>query len=111
MHEMSIAQGIIDICQQHAGGRRVLSLEVEIGNLSGVVPEAIDFCFQACSQGTLLEGAHLGIIRIPGRGRCQNCGEETPLATLFDPCIRCGGYRITIEAGEEMRVREIEVDE
>jgi hydrogenase nickel incorporation protein HypA/HybF len=111
MHEMSIAQGIIDICQQHAGGRRVLSLEVEIGNLSGVVPEAIDFCFQACSQGTLLEGAHLGIIRIPGRGRCRDCGGETPLATLFDPCARCGGYRITIEAGEEMRVREIEVDE
>ena len=111
MHEMSITQGIIEICQQHAGGRRVLSLEVEIGDLSGVVPEAIEFCFQACSQGTLLEGARLDIIRIPGRGHCQECGGDTPLATMFDPCVQCGGYRITIETGEEMRVREIEVDE
>ena len=57
MHEMSITQGIIDICEKHAGGRRVLSVDVEIGELSSVVPEAVEFCFEACSQGTLLEGA------------------------------------------------------
>jgi len=111
MHEMSITQGIIDICEQHAGGRRVLSLDVEIGELSDVVPEAIEFCFEACSQGTLLEGARLNIVRIPGRGHCQDCGADTPLTTLFGACTRCGGYRVTMEAGDEMRVREIEVDE
>ena len=111
MHEMSITQGIIDICEQHAGGRRVLSLDVEIGELSGVVPEAIEFCFEACSQGTLLESARLNIVRIPGRGHCQDCGADTPLTTLFGACTRCGGYRVTMEAGDEMRVREIEVDE
>ncbi len=111
MHEMSITQGIIDICEQHAGGRRVLSLDVEIGELSGVVPEAIEFCFEACSQGTLLEGARLNIMRIPGRGRCRDCGADTPLTALFGACTGCGGYRVTMEAGEEMRVREIEVDE
>ena len=66
MHEMSITQGIIDLCLQHAGGRRVNSLEVEIGELSSVVPEAIEFCFEACSRDTLLEGAELVIVRIPG---------------------------------------------
>ena len=111
MHEMSITQGIIDICEQHAGARRVIALDVEIGELSGVVPEAIEFCFEACSQGTVLEGARLKIIRIPGRGRCQECGGDTPLTSVFDACTRCGGFRVTIEAGEEMRVREIEVDE
>ena len=111
MHEMSVTQGIIDICEQHAAGRRVLSLDVEIGELSGVVPEAIEFCFEACSQGTLLEGAGLNIIRIPGRGRCQECGAETPLASVFEACAQCGGFRVTLEGGEEMRVREIEVDE
>ena len=111
MHEMSITQGIIDICEQHSGGRRVLSLDVEIGELSDVVPEAIEFCFEACSQGTLLEDARLNIVRIPGRGHCQDCGADTPLTTLFGACTRCGGYRVTMEAGDEMRVREIEVDE
>ena len=111
MHEMSITQGIIDICERHAGGRRVIALDVEIGELSGVVPEAIEFCFEACSQGTLLEDARLNIMRIPGRGYCQDCGADTPLATIFGACTRCGGYRVTMEAGDEMRVREIEVDE
>jgi hydrogenase nickel incorporation protein HypA/HybF len=111
MHEMSITQGIIDICEQHAAGRRVLSLDVEIGELSSVVPEAIEFCFEACSQCTVLEGARLKIIRISGRGRCQDCGGETPLESVFAACVRCGGFRVVIEAGEEMRVREIEVEE
>jgi len=111
MHEMSITQGIIDICEQHAGGRRVLSLDVEIGELSSVVPDAVEFCFEACSRGTLLEGARLNIVRIPGRGHCLDCGADTPLTAAFGSCARCGGYRVTIEAGEEMRVREIEVDE
>ena len=111
MHEFSLTQGIIEICEQHAAGRRVLALDVEIGDLSGVVSEAVEFCFEACSRGTLLEGARLSIIRVPGRGRCLDCGADTPLAALFSACERCGGYRVSVESGEEMRVREIEVDE
>ena len=111
MHEMSITQGIIDICEQHAGGRRVLSVDVEIGELSSVVPDAIEFCFEACSQGTPLEGARINIIRIPGRGQCLGCGGDTPLPALFGACQLCGGYRVKVVAGEEMRVREIEVDD
>ncbi len=110
MHEMSITQGIIEICEQYAGGHRVIALDVEIGELSGVVPEAIEFCFEACSQGTLVEGARLRIIPIPGQGRCLDCGGDTPLASVYGACACCGGYRVTITAGEEMRVREIEVD-
>jgi hydrogenase nickel incorporation protein HypA/HybF len=111
MHEMSITQGIIDICESHAGGRRVLAVDVEIGELSSVVPEAIEFCFEACSQGTLIEGARINIVRIPGIGQCQDCGRETPLTSLFGACQLCGGFRVTVISGEEMKVREIEVDD
>ena len=111
MHEMSITQGIIELCLQHAAGRRVRSIDVEIGDLSSVVPEAIEFCFEACSRDTLLDGAQLSIIRIPGVGHCQECGRETPLSELYVPCQHCGSNRITIVTGEEMRVREIEVED
>jgi hydrogenase nickel incorporation protein HypA/HybF len=111
MHEMSITQGIIEICESYVGGRRVLSVDVEIGELSSVVPDAVEFCFEACSQGTLLEGARINIIRIPGRGQCLDCGALTPLTALFGECQRCGGYQVTVVSGEEMRVREIEVDD
>jgi hydrogenase nickel incorporation protein HypA/HybF len=111
MHEMSIAQEIIDLCLGHAGGHRVTSLDVEIGNLSGVAPEAIEFCFEACSRETLLEGAVLNIIRVPGSGQCQGCGRQTPLTELYGSCGHCGSHLVTIVAGEELRVREIEVDD
>ncbi len=110
MHEMAITQGIIDICEQHAGSRRVLTLDVEIGELSGVVPEAVQFCFETCVEGTMLEGAHLNIIRIPAIGECEECGFVSPVSSLFDACTKCGGYRIVLKSGEEMRVREIEVE-
>lgn len=111
MHEMSITQGIIDLCLQHAGDHAVRSLKVEIGQLSSVVPEAIEFCFEACSRGTLLEGARLDIVRIPGKGHCQECGAETALTELFATCGNCNSYQVRIIAGEEMRVTEIEVED
>ena len=111
MHEMSITQGIIDLCLEHAGGRRVRSIDVEIGELSSVVPEAIEFCFEACSLETLLEGARLTIIRTPGAGYCLECRQETPLTELYGSCCHCGSSRVSIIAGEELRVREIEVDD
>ncbi|MGE4345759.1 MAG: hydrogenase maturation nickel metallochaperone HypA, partial [Geoalkalibacter sp.] len=57
MHEVAITQSIIDICKEtarHQGAMAVRAVTVEIGELSGVVPEAVEFCFEACSRGTLL---------------------------------------------------------
>ncbi len=109
MHEMSITQGIIELCLDHAGGRRISSLDIEIGELSSVVPEAIEFCFEACSRETLLEGARLNIIRTQGMGQCLDCHQETPLTELYDSCAECGSNRVEILTGEELRVRVIEV--
>lgn len=100
---------MVEICEQNAAGRRVLSVTMEIGGLSGVLPDAVEFCFEACTRGTLLEDATLNITRIPGRGRC-GCGVESPLSSYFDPCSSCGGFGLTVVAGEELRVRELEVE-
>lgn len=110
MHEMSITQGIVDLCLEKGGGRRVLSVIVEIGELSGVVPDAVEFCFEACCRGTAAEGACLEIRRIPGRGSCTACGAEFPRAEIFAPCPSCGSYAVATVAGEELRVVELEVE-
>ncbi len=109
MHELSIMQNVIEICESNSGGSRVLSVVMEIGNLSGVVAEAAEFCFEACSRGTLVEGARLRIDRIPAAGSCLECGNSFGLQTYFDPCPACGGNAITVTAGEELRVKELEV--
>lgn len=109
MHEMALTQGIVEICEQNADGRPVTLVVVEVGQLSGVVPEAMAFCFEACGAGTLVSGAKLQIEPVAGHGRCLECRHEQSLERLFDPCSRCGSFRIEVLSGEELRVREIEV--
>ncbi len=110
MHELAITQNIVEICEKHASGRRILSVKVEIGDLSGVVPEAVEFCFEACSRDTLLEGARLVIERVPGRARCRDCTAEQDVASYHEACAACGGFGMEILSGTELRVRELEVE-
>lgn len=110
MHELSITQGVVEICEKCAAGRRVTGVTLEIGALSGVVPEAVEFCFAACTDGTLLDGAALVIEQIAGQGRCEVCGIAFPISAYYDPCPACGAYGVVVAAGEELRVRELEVE-
>ena len=108
MHELGITRNIVDIVGEHAGSARVKRVSLEIGQLSAVVPEAIRFCFDVCTRDTLLEGAELEIIEIPGRGRCRECEAEMLLDQLFAECA-CGSFRIECVAGEELRIKEMEI--
>ncbi len=113
MHELGITQSIVEIAErtareQHAA--KVLSVTVEVGSLSGVVPEALDFCFEACSNGTLLEGAQLLIERIAACARCLDCGREFPLDQLLACCPVCDSAACELLAGEELRIKEMEID-
>jgi len=112
MHELGITQSIIDIAGRSAaaqGATRVLSVTVEIGLLAGIVPEAVEFCYEACSAGTPLEGSRLIIHTIPGRGRCSACGGECPLDPYTFACPACGALTLERLAGEELRVIELEI--
>lgn len=111
MHEMSLTQGIVDICLEHAGGRRIKQVLVEIGGLSGVVPEAVSFCFEATTSGTLAEGASLEIRHLKGSGQCLECSLTQPMERIYDPCSGCGSFAVEVTGGKEMRVLEIEVEE
>ncbi len=110
MHELSICRNIVAIASEAANGRRVRRVTLEIGKLSGVVPEAVAFSFDVAAQGTALQDAALDIREIEGRARCLDCGAEFPAATLFDACV-CGSYRIERLAGGELNVKSIEIEE
>lgn len=110
MHEMSITQSMVEICLEHAAGRRVTEVTLLVGELAGVVPEAVEFCFEACTRATPLEGARLIVERVPGRARCHECGADFPIHAYFDPCPGCGGYRHEVTGGEELRIKDLEVE-
>ncbi|MFA7290841.1 MAG: hydrogenase maturation nickel metallochaperone HypA [Rhodocyclaceae bacterium] len=113
MHEMSLAEGVIQIIEDAArtqGFAKVKTVFLEIGWLSSVEPDSMAFCFDAVSRGTIAEGAKLEVIDVPGAGQCLSCGKTVEISAVFDPCPECGGYPVHPTAGTEMRVRELEVD-
>ena len=110
MHELSIMQGVVELCEQHSGGRPVLAVTLQIGALSGVVPDALEFCFEAVTKGSLLEGARLEIERIEATGYCNDCGIVSRIDTYFDSCPSCGALSLTLRTGKEMRVKDLEVE-
>lgn len=112
MHEMALANGMLAIVEQTArsnGAARVTRVCLEIGALAHVAPEALEFCFDAVTRGSLAEGAVLEIHSTPGRAWCMPCARTVALARLGEPCPCCGSYQLQVAEGEEMRVREIEV--
>ncbi|HTY04689.1 MAG TPA: hydrogenase maturation nickel metallochaperone HypA [Rhodocyclaceae bacterium] len=113
MHEMSLAEGIVELIEEAAakqGFSSVKLVALEIGRLSSVEPEALAFCFDAATRGSIAEGAKLEIDNVPGRGVCLQCGAEVEMENLYDPCPKCGAYGLRVTGGTEMRVKELEVD-
>lgn len=113
MHELGITQNIVAIAERTAreqGAGRILSVTVEIGELSGVMADAVAFCFEACSLGTLLEGAELTIDSIPGRARCLDCRQQCAVDAYTFACPECGGFALERLQGEELNIKELEVD-
>ena len=113
MHELGITQSIVEIADRTAreqGAVRIISVTVEIGALSGVIPESVEFCFASCSKGTLLEQSELLIERILGKGRCPGCGFELEIDPLTFSCPECGALGLERLQGEELRIKELEVD-
>jgi hydrogenase nickel incorporation protein HypA/HybF len=66
VHELAITQAIVEAASEHAAGAKVIKVIVEIGKLSGVLPDAVRFCFDLCCEDTPLQGAALEIIEPPG---------------------------------------------
>jgi hydrogenase nickel incorporation protein HypA/HybF len=110
MHELGISRNIVAIVAEAAKGRRVQCVTLEIGQLSGIVPDAIRFCFDVVAADTAASGAELQIQEIKGRGRCTACGNEFDTPSLLSAC-RCGSRQLVRLRGEEINVRSIIVEE
>jgi len=109
MHELSITRSVVAIVAEQAAGRQVLSIKLEVGRLSGLMPEALRFCFELCARGTPVDGARLDIVDIAGRGRCHACGAEHCLEQPLGRCPSCQAPALDIVSGEELNIKEMEV--
>jgi len=110
MHELSITRSVVAIVSERAAGQRVTRVRLEIGRLSAVMPDAIRFCFDICAADTPAAGAALEIDEIPGLGCCNDCGAQVPLNELIGRCPNCGTASLRLIAGQELNIKEMEVE-
>jgi hydrogenase nickel incorporation protein HypA/HybF len=104
----SVSRTLVEISREQSKEPRVAVVRLEVGSLSCVAPAALHFCFDVCIRGTPLEGAALEIAEVPGRARCQRCGGEVGIRSYVDVCA-CGGMDLRVLAGEELRVKNLEL--
>jgi hydrogenase nickel incorporation protein HypA/HybF len=113
MHEMSLAEGVLQLIEDSAKTQdfsRVKTVWLEIGQLAGVEVEAMKFCFDAVVRDSIAQNAQLEIIEIPGQAWCMECSEVVQVHALYDECPKCGGHQLQVTGGNEMRVKEHEVE-
>jgi hydrogenase nickel incorporation protein HypA/HybF len=113
MHELSIMQSALDQVldkARQAGANRVHAIRLRIGALSGVVPDALQFAFEALADGTPAQGAQLLIEDVPARFWCAACSHEFEAARMFAECPGCHRPSSELRAGREMELTSLEVD-
>ena len=113
MHELSVTEQLLNITLEHAekaNAKRVLNINLVIGDLSSFVADSIQFYFDLLSEGTKAEKASLSISRIPARARCRQCQNQFAPENLDWLCPRCGGLIEDVISGREFYVESIEVE-
>src|SRR4029077_3677734 len=108
MHEMAITQSVVDAVCEHAAGRRVHSVKLEVGALCAVVPGAMQFCFELATEGTIADGARLDVNVQPGAACCRTCGQSFALPDLILLCP-CGSADVEVVAGRDLKILSMEV--
>ena len=114
MHELSLAQNIVEIVEQHVlpdQRQSVKSIRIKVGELSGVVADSLEFCFSEITAETQLKGARLDIERVPFLLLCETCNKSFVGEFGVVLCPGCGGTETKVLSGTEMQIVDIELCE
>ncbi|MBL8138348.1 MAG: hydrogenase maturation nickel metallochaperone HypA [Acidobacteria bacterium] len=112
MHELALAQEIVAMVGRHvpaAQAGRVRSVHVRIGELAGVVPDSLEFCFSAVVAGTVWESAELVMTRVAAEACCLDCDATFPTAAPGAGCPVCGSRVVRMTHGQELHVDAVEL--
>ena len=112
MHELSIAMSIVEMAEGEARrrGAQVSAVHLKLGQLSGVVKEALLFSFDVACGGTALEGSRLIIEEVPTVIYCPRCRAERSLASIQRFCCSvCGSLTPDVVRGRELEVAALEI--
>jgi hydrogenase nickel incorporation protein HypA/HybF len=113
MHEQSIVESLLALALEYvkkSNANKIIRIFLVVGELSGVVDEAVDFYFKFLSRGTVASEASLFFTHVPIKLRCRNCN------IIFTPqnfdlhCPDCKEQQVEIVAGRELYIDSMEVE-
>ena len=113
MHEMGIMSGVLDsvnAAAQNAQAECVTKIILNIGEMTEIIQDSLEFAFQVMSEGTLSEGAELVIKTVTPHSICLDCGHEFNHDRFHRTCPECGSYSTSMTRGRELDIESIEVD-
>ena len=114
MHELGIAQNIIDIVSDQTKNfpdKKIKNVFVKIGKLTNVLNDSLLFGYDALIQCTPLAGSKLNIETVPAKIGCEICGNESVINDLAFSCVKCQSTSVKLIAGMELTVSEIEIED
>lgn len=110
MHELSIAMNIVEIARQNAienQGRTIKEIEIEVGDLSGVIHDSLEFAMEMTVKNSILEKSEIIIKKVAAKAKCKDCDAEFELNDHYFPCPECGSYYHHLLKGNELSVKSI----
>lgn len=113
MHEMSIALSIIDLAAEQAkkaAANKIIEIELDIGTLSGIEIEALNFALEIAKKDSVLESAEIKINRIEAVSECLECGHIFEPEGFISHCPECKEMNTRVFKGKEMQVKSLLVE-
>ena len=112
MHEIGVMQSVLDAAVAEAGKRnatRIHSIRLRVGAFAGVVPDSLQFAFEALIEDTMAAGASLVIERTPARCYCAACEKEFEIQEYLLQCPTCREFHVTMRSGRELEMVSMEI--
>ncbi len=112
MHELSIAQSIVELAEEVAEKEKadsVQSIDIEVGALSGVVLDALNFAMEITVKNTRLRNAKINYLKINGKAECKECFCQFETNDLLAFCPKCKQANYRIVDGKQLRIKSLVV--
>ena len=113
MHELSVAQNIISIVEEHTKDhqdKKIKTVHLKVGKMSNVLIDSLRFCFESLISGTRLAEAKLLVEEITVTLFCGSCKKQTEISEFSFSCVHCGSTNVQMISGNELTISELEVE-
>ncbi len=113
MHELSMVASLFEIMEEKAqekGSKKIISVKLQVGKLSGVIPEFLITAFDMYKKDTIANNAELDIEEVPFTIQCKTCGKTMTRDDFVFICIHCGSQDLKTLTGKELFLQKMEME-